>query len=188
MSRFHDVRSDVEELYRRHAGELRGYLHHRGGPPCADLLGDVFVIALQRINDLPEPAMRPAWLFGTARRLLLASQRASRQRHEAEHQHARSDGPQVHNFVHDRPDQHLTVRQALDSLREPDRELIRLTEWEQLSISEAAIVLGLRPGTARVRLHRARRNLAAHPALRALLAPRTDDPESERDDSQQIST
>ncbi|WP_211332477.1 RNA polymerase sigma factor [Nocardioides aurantiacus] len=178
----------MEELYRRHAGELRGYLHRRGGPPGADLLADVFVIALQRIDDLPEPAMRRAWLFGTARRLLLASQRESRQRHEAEHQHARSDGPQVHNLVDDRPDKHLTVRQALESLREPDRELIRLTEWEQLGVSEAAMVLGLRPGTARVRLHRARRTLASHPALRALLASRTDNPELERDDSQQVQT
>ena len=57
--------------------------------------------------------------------------------------------------------------EALASLRETDRELIRLTEWERLSITEAAVVLGLRPGTARVRLHRARKTLAAHPALAA---------------------
>ena len=60
------------------------------------------------------------------------------------------------------------VRTALASLREQDQELIRLTEWEQLSITEAALVLGLKPATARVRLHRARRSLAAHPALEGL--------------------
>ena len=75
--------ADVEELYRRHAGELHGYLHRRVGQAGADLLADVFVVALQRISDLPEPALRRAWLYGTARRLLLARSRESRQRHAA---------------------------------------------------------------------------------------------------------
>ncbi|ROR91049.1 RNA polymerase sigma factor [Nocardioides aurantiacus] len=169
------TRADVEQLYRQHAGELHGYLQRRGGAAGADLLGDVLVVALQRLADLPEPTLRRAWLFGTARRLLLASHRTSRRRGDAEAQHARAQvstalGPD------ERPNRHAAVRQALESLREPDRELIRLTEWEQLTIHEAALVLGIRPGTARVRIHRARRALAAHPLLKQLAAHPTVDP------------
>ena len=160
--------ADVEELYRRHAGELHGYLHRRAGQAGADLLADVFVVALQRISDLPEPALRRAWLYGTARRLLLARSRESRQRHAAlrELMHlvpsSDSDPGEV-------PSAKIrAVRTALASLCEQDRELIRLTEWEQLSITEAALVLGLKPTTARVRLHRARCSLAAHPAFEGL--------------------
>jgi DNA-directed RNA polymerase specialized sigma24 family protein len=73
----------VEELYRRNAGELRGYLHRRAGQAGSDLLGEVFVVALQRLDDLPEPDLRRAWLFGTARRLLLAAERNTWQRHHS---------------------------------------------------------------------------------------------------------
>lgn len=166
-------RADVEELYRLHAPELRGYLYRRAGQAGADLLGEVFVVALQRLDNLPDPDVRRAWLFGTARRLLLAAQRDARRRDEAEVERARY-GERAGGAGEGGPsDRARAVREALASLREPDRELIRLTEWERLSVSEAAVVLGLRPGTARVRLHRARRLLAAHPSLQGLLEPAT---------------
>lgn len=172
-------RKDVEELYRRHAGELHGYLYRRAGQAGADLLGDVFVVSLQRLGDLPEPDLRRAWLFGTARRLLLAAERNTRKRRYAENERARFHEPTADNSEVDRSDRAGAVRDALASLREPDRELIRLTEWERLEITEAAMVLGLRPGTARVRLHRARRALAAHPALQGLFEPPTNpDPDA----------
>jgi RNA polymerase sigma-70 factor (ECF subfamily) len=158
---------DVEELYRRHADELRGYLYRRAGSAGTELLGEVFVIALRRQDDLPAPELRRAWLFGTARRLLLAADRSAQRRRRAEHERARlPDGPDGTDGERVR-----AVRQALASLKEPDQELIRLTEWEGLPVAEAAVVLGLRAGTARVRLHRARRALAADPSLRSALAP-----------------
>jgi RNA polymerase sigma-70 factor (ECF subfamily) len=158
----------VEELYRRHAGELHGYLHRRAGQAGADLLGQVFVVAIQRADNLPGPELRRAWLFGTARRLLLAEQRSTARRRDAEHESARLHEPTTTD-----PDETRAqaVRAALADLPEPDRELIRLTEWERLPIVEAAAVLGLKPGTARVRLHRARRALADHPALASVLEP-----------------
>lgn len=161
-------KSDVEELYRRHAGELRAYLYRRAGQAGAELLGEVFVVALQRLDDLPEPDLRRAWLFGTARRLLLATERSTRKRRHAEYEGARFNAAAASRPDLDEAVRSRAVREALASLRELDRELIRLTEWEQLGIAEAAMVLGLRPGTARVRLHRARRALAAHPALQGL--------------------
>jgi RNA polymerase sigma factor (sigma-70 family) len=170
-------RYDVEELYRRHAGELHGYLYRRAGQAGADLLGEVFVVVLQRLGDLPEPDLRRAWLFSTARRLLLAAERNSRKRRHAENERARFLAPTAGNLAVDRSDRDRAVHDALASLREQDRELIRLTEWERLGIPEAAMVLGVRPGTARVRLHRARRALATHPVLQGLLeAPTNPDP------------
>jgi len=161
----------VEELYRRHAAELHGYLYRRAGQAGAELLGEVFVVALQRVDELPAPEVRRAWLYGVARRLLLAAHRDDRRRSQAEHESARFADPVAETTPEAGTDRVRAVREALESLREPDRELIRLTEWEQLPIAEAAVVLGLRPGTARVRLHRARRALAAHPALQCLLEP-----------------
>lgn len=64
------------------------------------------------------------------------------------------------------------VARALGRLRADERELIQLVEWERLAPAEVAVVLGVRPGTARVRLHRARLALAADPGLRELVAAR----------------
>ena len=161
-------KNDVEELYRLHAGELHGFLYRRAGQVGADLLGQVFVVALQRLGDLPEPHLRRAWLFSTARRLLLAAERDARRRERAENESARLQEPSAAIPDVDHSDRDVSVHAALASLRNQDRELIRLTEWERLDIAEAAMVLGLRPGTARVRLHRARRALAAHPALQGI--------------------
>lgn len=87
-------------------------------------------------------------LFGTARRLMLADERADRQRRLAEDEHARFLEPTAHMSSNDGSVWGPAVREALASLSETDRELIRLTEWEQLQINEAAVVLRIRPGTA----------------------------------------
>lgn len=50
---------------------------------------------------------------------------------------------------------------AVRSLGEPDAALLTLTALEGYSPAEAAAALGLSPGAARVRLHRARRRLQA---------------------------
>jgi RNA polymerase sigma factor (sigma-70 family) len=50
---------------------------------------------------------------------------------------------------------------AVRSLGEPDAALVLLTALEGLTPSEAAEAVGLSPGTARVRLHRARKRLQA---------------------------
>ena len=58
------------------------------------------------------------------------------------------------------------MHEALACLGEDDRELVRLTSWEGLSTADAARVLGIGAGAARVRLHRARGRLREQPALR----------------------
>jgi RNA polymerase sigma-70 factor (ECF subfamily) len=61
---------------------------------------------------------------------------------------------------HDAVVQLVDVRSALPRLSEDDQEILRLIGWEQLSLAEAASVLGCGMGAAKVRLHRARRRLA----------------------------
>ncbi|WP_300399799.1 sigma factor-like helix-turn-helix DNA-binding protein [Nocardioides sp.] len=61
------------------------------------------------------------------------------------------------------------VRAAIGRLKPSDRELLRLTSWEGLTPAEIAVALGVRPATARVRLHRARQALASDPDVRALV-------------------
>jgi RNA polymerase sigma-70 factor, ECF subfamily len=53
----------------------------------------------------------------------------------------------------------VSVEQALDTLADGDRRLLRLRYAEDLSQSEVARRLGVPEGTVKVRLHRARRRL-----------------------------
>ena len=50
---------------------------------------------------------------------------------------------------------------AMDRLPEAERAVLELVALDELSVAEAAAAVGVRPVTARVRLHRARRKLRA---------------------------
>ena len=52
--------------------------------------------------------------------------------------------------------------QALDALEPEDRDILSLHYLQQQSIKEVAVITGLRAGTVKVRLHRARERLRTH--------------------------
>lgn len=155
-----------EDLYRETHDAVLGYLTRRVPPSdAADLLAETYLIAWRRRDELPAAEGRRPWLFGVARRLLLAHQRRQPVVLPLDGDHACAEaapGP-------DSTDRGAAVRRALVSLGPVDRELVTLTVWDGLSPAEAAAVVGLTAGTARVRLHRARARLARHPELRGLL-------------------
>lgn len=156
--------AEFEELYRATAPELFGYVRRRTTTDAEDLVAEVFATAWRRRADLPAPMLRRAWLYGVARRLLLAeARRQGREEAAVTELAARPDVvPEVRAETSG-----AVVRAALDRLSPGDREVLLLVEWEGLTPAELAVALGVRAGTARVRLHRARRALAADPALRA---------------------
>lgn len=156
-----------EEIYRRVSPQLFGFFRRRGVDDPADLVAEAFAIAWRSRSRLVASASERAWLFGIARRLLLTElRRRGREQGLAE---ALARSPEREEAVDDE-DRRRTVLDALGRLNPEERELILLIEWERLSPAEAAQALGIKPGTARVRLHRARQNLAADDRLRALLA------------------
>jgi RNA polymerase sigma-70 factor, ECF subfamily len=158
--------AEFEALFRDTSAPLLGYLTRRApAEDAADLLAEVYLVAWRKRADLPRGDER-LWLFGVARRLLAAHHRISGRRTEAESgvdDGGTSGGPAGDDHRGE------AVRRALESLSVLDRELVTLTTWEGLSPADAARVVGITAGTARVRLHRARARLARHPRLRALL-------------------
>ncbi|MBB6625719.1 sigma-70 family RNA polymerase sigma factor [Nocardioides sp. KIGAM211] len=159
-----------EELFRATAPEVLRYLRRRVGVEADDLLGEVFVIAWQRRGDLPAPELHRAWLFGVARRLVLAQvRRQAAVRHATRDLARRDEASGAAEHAPSPDDRDAVVHRALAALPEQDRELLMLTVWEGLTVAEAAVSLDLRPGTARVRLHRARRRLADDPEVARLV-------------------
>jgi RNA polymerase sigma factor (sigma-70 family) len=69
----------------------------------------------------------------------------------------------------------VTIAQAFDRLPAADREVLRLTAWEDLDARAAAQVLGCSVSAFRMKLSRARKRLKAE--LRQLPAEPEDAPE-----------
>lgn len=158
---------EFESLYRATAPELFAYLRRRSAPDPEDLAAEVYAIAWRRRADLPSAFLRRAWLFGTARKLLLAQARQrGQEQNVVEHVAATIDSLDT-TSVNRRLEEGVSA--ALSRLEPGDRELIMLVEWERMTPAEIAVIFGIRPGTARVRLHRARKALAADPELRELV-------------------
>jgi RNA polymerase sigma factor (sigma-70 family) len=149
-----------ESLYREYYGQLMRYAARRvvDGQE-ADVVAEAFTIAWKHLDQLHEGDALP-WLYGIARRVLANDRRGRyRRRRLADRIVAEPSGS---------ADDHagevarrVDLLAAIDALSVRDRECLQLAEWEQLSSEAAALVVGCSTAAYKVRLHRARRRLAA---------------------------
>ncbi len=67
-----------ERIYEEHREAVRAYVRRRAPEAVVDdVIADVFVVCLRRIEDVPEPAL--PWLYAVARKTL-ANERRRRER------------------------------------------------------------------------------------------------------------
>jgi DNA-directed RNA polymerase specialized sigma24 family protein len=139
-----------ERIYEEHREAVRAYVRRRAPEAVVDdVVADVFVVCLRRIDDVPEPAL--PWLYAVARRTL-ANERRKRGR----------EAPRAAGVAFDpEPVGDAALAAAFADLGDRDREVLRLVAWEGLSLKETAAVLGCSAIAARVRFHRAKSRLAA---------------------------
>jgi RNA polymerase sigma-70 factor (ECF subfamily) len=148
------------ELFRQNYGLLLAFARRRVDPILAqDIIAETFLKAWRHFDVLPaEPLL---WLYSVAR-----GEIANRRRGLIRRQHllarlrllsGTAVAPDHAEAVVDTDRFALAFR----SLREADREILRLVAWEGLTAAEAAYVLGCSPATFNVRLHRARQRLSA---------------------------
>lgn len=158
---------EFEHFYREHLDTVRVYLARRVDDPAdvADLTADIFLRAIAGAGsyrwDLGPPR---AWLIGIARNTV-ADHRRKRAREIAAVRRLGGrellDADSTDHIV-ERIDAQRGARgllASLSSLPSSQRDVLELVAIDQLSITEAAQVLDIKPGTARVRFHRARRAL-----------------------------
>ena len=138
--------------------DLLAYLQRRAGPDDApDLLGETMVVAWRRVADLPaDPERARMWLFGIARTTLLNHSRGERRRWALAD---RIRGTTRSDASAPPSDSGAEVRDAISRLSGELRELVELVHWEQLTMAEAAGLLGIAESTARARYARAKEEL-----------------------------
>jgi RNA polymerase sigma-70 factor (ECF subfamily) len=146
-----------ERLFRAQYPVVAGYLRRRVEPGLVDdLVNEVFLVAWRRLDDVP-PSPRP-WLLGVARNVVGTHIRGAKRRRALRERLA---AVEVVVVEAERPLSGTAVAAALSALRPTDCEALMLVNWDGLTPSEAADVLGESPAGFRVRLHRARSRFRA---------------------------
>ena len=157
-----------EDFYRAHIEGVERFVARRVGDRdrAADLTADIFVAAIESAARYrPDRGTPEAWLYGIARTIVSGERRRLwRQRNatrllvgrrllEADDT-ARADA---------RMDAEAGARAlyaAMAGLSRAQRAVLELVAIDELSLVEAAAILGIRPLTARARLHRARKHMS----------------------------
>jgi RNA polymerase sigma-70 factor (ECF subfamily) len=152
-------RARFEAVYREHYGAVWAYARRRvvGAADADDVAAQTWLTVWRRLDDLPAGRELP-WCYGVARRCVANHRRGDDRRmrlvrvvaSERERDAIRDTDPRADH-----------LHRALDRLREDDRELLRIAAWERLDHADIARSLGITPNAVALRLHRARRRLAA---------------------------
>jgi RNA polymerase sigma-70 factor (ECF subfamily) len=154
----------LEVFYRRHVEAVEQFVARRVADPClaADLTAEVFLAAIDAAQSYrPERGLPTAWLFGVARNVVAAElRRAARERRANARIEGRRllDDDDLERMLHriDAAAQARALFVAVAQLPSGERAVLELVALDDLSVTEAAAALGVRPVTARVRLYRAR--------------------------------
>jgi len=169
-----------EVFYRDNLETVRRFVARRVADPhlAADLTAEIFLAAVDSAASYrPDRGAPAAWLVGVARNVLATEfRRQSRDRAVVRRISGRRllDADSL-ALIEERIDAEREARRlyaALASLPRRDRALMELVALDGLSVTEAAAVLGVKPGTARVRLHRSRARVQAqlHPFIQEVIS------------------
>jgi RNA polymerase sigma-70 factor (ECF subfamily) len=154
-------------VFDRHYTRIHGFAGQRLGPSLADdVAAETFLVAFDRREryDLSRADALP-WLYGIASNLISRHHRAEVRQYRAL---ARAGVGEVAESHADRVVTRLDAEAhrgplmaALAEISAGDRDVLLLVAWAELTSEETGEALGIPAGTARSRLHRARKQLRA---------------------------
>ena len=163
----------MDDLFTTHAADVFGFALRRTSRTAAeDVVSETFLVAWRRLDAVPD-SPKP-WLLAVARRVL-ANQRRTAGRQSALTSRLEMRDPDARGGEQLDPAGDEAVLEALAALTPTERDAITLIAWDGLSAEEAAIVLDCSRSAFYVRLHRARKRLAA--ALASAPAASTERPD-----------
>jgi RNA polymerase sigma factor (sigma-70 family) len=171
LSRIAHDTAAFEAFYREHVTLVTRFVARRVADPnvVADLTAEVFLAVIGSAHAYrPSRGPQVAWLYGIARNVIAGERRRAAQEMRVAGRMAGRrllDDDDIAR-LEERIDAESPGRAAvlaLARLSDDERAVLELVAIDGLPVKDAAAALGIRPGAARVRLHRARR--AAQQAL-----------------------
>jgi RNA polymerase sigma-70 factor, ECF subfamily len=158
-----------ESFYRAHVEGVQRFVARRVSDRerAADLTADIFTVVIESAARYRADRGTPeAWLYGIARMVVSGERRrAWRERNATQRVLGRrlldADDTARAEARLDAEAGARSLYAAMSALSPAQRAVLELVALDGLSAGEAAAALGIRPITARARLHRARRHMAA---------------------------
>lgn len=158
-----------DALFAAYHSDVLAYIIRRTSLANAeDVLAETFLVAWRRANRVPDDPL--PWLLGVARRVI-ANQRRGEVRRGALVGRLTSVGSGPVAAWEPPSTLSAELASALASLSEREREALLLTAWDGLDPDRAASAAGCTAATFRVRLHRARKRVAAQLSTSAASPP-----------------
>ena len=150
-------RAAFEELFARYRKQLYSFFSRRLNNPARaeDLVQETFLAVIRAASRYEPRALVRTYLYGIALNLI-AAERRKFSMSDTLGQSApepKTDGT---------PEYELWVRRAMEKLDAPDREILMLREYEQLSYSDIAELLRIPVNTVRSRIFRSRLALKSY--------------------------
>ena len=152
------------ELFERHHGPLYGFLVRLTGNHAAaeDITQTVFQRILKYRHTYRDEGSFTAWMYHLGRRCAADHFRKSHSAPAAFDPADLQDRPDDQPHAGERAatnDDHALLHHALGRLERDDREILLLSRFQDLSFAEIANILECSVGAAKVRAHRALREL-----------------------------
>ena len=150
-------------LYERHKKRLFGFFYNMDHNPSLseDLVQNVFVRILKYRHTYSGEGSFMAWMFSTARNVRYDHYKKNGQRY--------ADLTQVEYKIEDdetvekqlnRKDDVALIQRAMMKLDNEKREVLVLSKFKEMKFSEIGKVLGCSEGAAKVKAHRALKDLS----------------------------
>ena len=149
-------RAAFQELYDRHADRVYRFALSfvRNGPLAEEVLQETMLAVWKQADKFWGSSKATTWILGIARNqahgLLRREKRGERLPEESTFE---ADPAEVAEID-------VRVKQALESLSSEHQEALHLVFYEEMSLADAAAVLGIPEGTVKSRLYYARKALA----------------------------
>jgi RNA polymerase sigma-70 factor (ECF subfamily) len=153
-----------DSLFQAYEAQVRNYCARRVDRDVVDdVLNDTFAVAWRKIDLAPDGPEALPWLYAIAHHVIShvwrTNGRYARLQARSTATAERPAESLADGFVE--CEDRRRVLEAASRLDEADQEILRLTLWEELTPTHAAVALGITPEAARQRASRARSRLAA---------------------------
>ena len=159
-----EARSGDSAALERLITACRPNLHRYAAQHCAsssdveDAVQESLMILYRRLPTLRALGAFTCWIFLVVRR------ECQRLALKMSHQEVPIDIAIEQNVIHSRSDieLRLDIAMAIQSLPDIYRDVIVLRDFEELTVKEIAVQLGLNPETVKTRIHRGRQMIREH--------------------------
>jgi RNA polymerase sigma-70 factor, ECF subfamily len=147
----------VENIWQEFSGKLLQFIRGRVSDDATadDILQDIFLKIQSRLGQLEDTSKVQSWIFLMARNAVIDHYRLRKQTVEVQETlvaDTPSDDPEIEGLK-------SAFRRMIDSLPEPYREALVLTEFEGLTQKELAERIGISLSGAKSRVQRGREQL-----------------------------